>query len=569
MLLDFPYVYELDGNKLYCSAPDENSPTGLCGGEIDYDDGFNFLRCTKCGVQYRVKELAKAIKEETVMVRGSRRKSKMKVAIKRNGTLISTAEENILKEAAPKVSREQVFDGKPVGSLKVSIKREEKQVPANNKNNKKNGKKNHNNNNYRKNNNEGNNRGVVRYSGSGNEKAELSTVYGTMMSDIKTEKIKSYTAEELSGMEFEFSSFDAEHDLLILKGKDDLKICLDLETIDMETYNVFFEQSDYMIELEQVKKDLLEKEEALEAEKEANNSLRYSLEENTSSSNEAEELKVKLSEAISELEEKNKQIENLTNNENSDIDEEDEITRLKTTIINLEDKISNLESELESEKTRSSEDFVSTKEYNDKVEEVEQLSKTIDDMAETINKLTIESSENNGKDIEIDKLKKEIEREKEKLLNQQQDYEAKFKALEELLQKSNETIDSMMSDYPVEENTEESEEVDFDQFDNNFSCIHGIVTSFNEILDKTKEEGTEVAKYTEENNHKVIAFPDGEGGFIRDVEHNIIVTASINDMNVDDIVILNKRNYNQIMKKLEALNFKNSMKETPVGVTQQ
>ena len=47
VLLDFPYVFRLDGNKLHCALP-EIDPYGnrtgrICDGEIDYDDGFNYL----------------------------------------------------------------------------------------------------------------------------------------------------------------------------------------------------------------------------------------------------------------------------------------------------------------------------------------------------------------------------------------------------------------------------------------------------------------------------------------------------------------------------------------------
>lgn len=66
VLLDYPYVYELDGNKLYCRKPDPLSQTGKCDGIIDYDDGYNFLRCTKCGATYKAKELRKAIDENEI-----------------------------------------------------------------------------------------------------------------------------------------------------------------------------------------------------------------------------------------------------------------------------------------------------------------------------------------------------------------------------------------------------------------------------------------------------------------------------------------------------------------------
>lgn len=57
VLLDFPYLYELDGAKLYCNRPDPLSEHGFCGGEIDYDSGFNHLICKKCGKTYLASEL--------------------------------------------------------------------------------------------------------------------------------------------------------------------------------------------------------------------------------------------------------------------------------------------------------------------------------------------------------------------------------------------------------------------------------------------------------------------------------------------------------------------------------
>ena len=57
VLLDFPYVYKLDGSKLFCRAKNPLSPTGCCEGEIDYDAGYNELVCKRCGVVYRAKEI--------------------------------------------------------------------------------------------------------------------------------------------------------------------------------------------------------------------------------------------------------------------------------------------------------------------------------------------------------------------------------------------------------------------------------------------------------------------------------------------------------------------------------
>ena len=72
VLLDYPYCYELDGDKLYCHNKDMNTGV-VCNGIIDYDDGFNFLICPICGKRYTAKELAGAIKNKTIIVEGAKR----------------------------------------------------------------------------------------------------------------------------------------------------------------------------------------------------------------------------------------------------------------------------------------------------------------------------------------------------------------------------------------------------------------------------------------------------------------------------------------------------------------
>lgn len=106
VLLDFPYVYELDGNKLFCSAVDQNSETGTCGGVIDYDSGFNFLHCTKCGVRYRVRELAKKIENKEIKIISSNGKEIKKMKIGRydkDGNIVTTNGE--IKAPVSKVTR--------------------------------------------------------------------------------------------------------------------------------------------------------------------------------------------------------------------------------------------------------------------------------------------------------------------------------------------------------------------------------------------------------------------------------------------------------------------------------
>ena len=57
VIIDFPYVYELDGAKLICHHLLPNGE--ICMGEIDYKPGFNGLYCTKCKREYKAMDLAK------------------------------------------------------------------------------------------------------------------------------------------------------------------------------------------------------------------------------------------------------------------------------------------------------------------------------------------------------------------------------------------------------------------------------------------------------------------------------------------------------------------------------
>lgn len=59
VILDFPYVFKLDGNKLYCNVPLLKNNGMPCGGLIDYDNGFNNLICTKCKKRYIASDLKK------------------------------------------------------------------------------------------------------------------------------------------------------------------------------------------------------------------------------------------------------------------------------------------------------------------------------------------------------------------------------------------------------------------------------------------------------------------------------------------------------------------------------
>lgn len=86
-LLDYPYVFELDGNKLMCNSILPNGQP--CFGEIDYDDGFDKLRCTRCGKKYDASELQLNIKEERIVKVSKGGKKPMRVALVKNGKILA------------------------------------------------------------------------------------------------------------------------------------------------------------------------------------------------------------------------------------------------------------------------------------------------------------------------------------------------------------------------------------------------------------------------------------------------------------------------------------------------
>lgn len=93
VLLDYPYVYQLDGKKLFCTSKVENPITRekeICNGEIDYDVGFNALICSKCGKRYLARDLRVEdnSKNNKIVIKGG---SKMRVkVIHQDGSVYET-----------------------------------------------------------------------------------------------------------------------------------------------------------------------------------------------------------------------------------------------------------------------------------------------------------------------------------------------------------------------------------------------------------------------------------------------------------------------------------------------
>lgn len=111
VLLDYPYVYKLDGAKLICNKPDPYSETGYCGGDIDYDDGFNHLFCTKCGKNYFASDLKeRQDKSQPSILVETKGDIKMNVMVMKGDTIVSSVDTT--KETAV---YEKTKSGKPQG----------------------------------------------------------------------------------------------------------------------------------------------------------------------------------------------------------------------------------------------------------------------------------------------------------------------------------------------------------------------------------------------------------------------------------------------------------------------
>lgn len=91
VLLDYPYVYKLDGSKLVCNYKDPN--TGIvCGGEIEYDDGLNYLLCQKCGRKYLASDLKDNNNINKLVNKGG---NKMKVKIIKGKDILVSNDINV------------------------------------------------------------------------------------------------------------------------------------------------------------------------------------------------------------------------------------------------------------------------------------------------------------------------------------------------------------------------------------------------------------------------------------------------------------------------------------------
>lgn len=106
VLLDYPYIYEIDINNLYCNSTDTGIP---CGGPIDYDDGFNYLYCMKCGKRHAAKHIGKAIENNIIIKTIKGEIIPMKATITLDGRTFTTED----RPAVDRAINPEVVKNKP------------------------------------------------------------------------------------------------------------------------------------------------------------------------------------------------------------------------------------------------------------------------------------------------------------------------------------------------------------------------------------------------------------------------------------------------------------------------
>ena len=118
VLLDYPYLFKLDGNKLYCN--NVHPITGVpCDGEIDYNIGFNHLVCNKCGKLYYACNLSEDLKNNKIF-KSDIGGLPMKIQIVKGDKVIKTSE-YAADYVVPKVVQQRTEE---VGNLRVQIVRQ-------------------------------------------------------------------------------------------------------------------------------------------------------------------------------------------------------------------------------------------------------------------------------------------------------------------------------------------------------------------------------------------------------------------------------------------------------------
>lgn len=125
VLLDFPYVYDIDWDKLHCDRPNDDGT--ICNGNIDYDDRFDFLVCEKCGKRYRAVDIAKKREVGKGVLTKISGGKKMQITLKRGNEVIKTTDElevtkTMGKPAVAKSWKNKIMSNEAAGISSDSVK---------------------------------------------------------------------------------------------------------------------------------------------------------------------------------------------------------------------------------------------------------------------------------------------------------------------------------------------------------------------------------------------------------------------------------------------------------------
>jgi len=122
VLVDFPYLYDLDGDKLFCNKILEDG--SKCCGEIDYDIGFNHLYCQKCGKMYKAIDLKSDISQNKVIIGNNIGGLNMRIKVITDGKTIAevgSSGDNYMRPTKVKSNNQTpsvsvIIDGKQYGT---------------------------------------------------------------------------------------------------------------------------------------------------------------------------------------------------------------------------------------------------------------------------------------------------------------------------------------------------------------------------------------------------------------------------------------------------------------------
>ena len=134
VLLDFPEVFPIDSDKMYCVRP-LDSYGRRCTGEIVYDAGFNTLSCNKCGCPYSARELKRAVDNHDVIMKGWSKN--MKILVKRGDTVVDVIDNQVTDKIEPPKKEFKDPLGMNIGSnirFNPKTRKKKKQPQKNNSN---------------------------------------------------------------------------------------------------------------------------------------------------------------------------------------------------------------------------------------------------------------------------------------------------------------------------------------------------------------------------------------------------------------------------------------------------